>query len=159
MTHAAAATGALREAVMPSLAPVSAAVGQAREAQAAFRAADDLVDVMEAAAGLILALEAMEHAAKTTGAEARAALAKAMSLGATQFRTASHVVSLKEGTRAVIITDAAAIPREFWTTPEPHPDKTEIGKLLRRGERVPGAELANYVADVVQIRNRNQRAA
>lgn len=114
--------------------------------------ASDLLPAMRAVANLIMAAEVLEEAAGLLRQDARAALGDVMALGATQFETEAHVISVKDSTRSVIITDAEAVPPDLWSTPEPKPDKTEIGKLLRRGERVPGAELANFTRPVVTIK-------
>lgn len=152
MSGATSAVKALQAAILDPMKRVAAAVDQARTAQADYREADDIMEVMGAAAGMILALEAMKKAAADAETATRAALAEAMSLGATQFRTISHVISLKAGVPGAIITDGALVPRELWSAPEPTPDRTEIAKRLRRGEQIPGATLSNGAAPSVQIR-------
>jgi len=55
-------------------------------------------------------------------------------------------ISLRRNPPAVEILDAAALPKEFWRTPEPKPpvaapDKARIKEALARGEDVLGARL------------------
>src|SRR4051812_49125036 len=104
MTGASDATEALRDAVAAPIAGVAGAVRQAIAAQEALREADDLLPAMEAAAGLVLAMETLQEAAKRAESTGRAVLARTMaSTGATTIRTDAHTVSVKDGSRRVIL--------------------------------------------------------
>jgi hypothetical protein len=156
-THAEAATTALRDAAAPPMAAVAAAVSRARDAQATFREAEDVIQVMGATAGLILALEALEEAAKRAETAMRAVLAETMwSTGATTFRTEAHTVSAKEATRRVVIT--GQVPPELMVPQPPKPDLDGIKQRLRDG-RLDFAELSNGGPPVLQIRTRERKAA
>jgi hypothetical protein len=63
-THAAAAVTALRQALAASHAPLREAVGAYRTATAALTPDADLLEVLRAAAGIVLAAEAIAAAGK-----------------------------------------------------------------------------------------------
>ena len=148
--EAAAALDAIVSAV---LVPVSAAVRQAIAAQGTLREAGDLMPVMQATVGVILACEAMQSAAKAAEASARQALAEAMGLGCTTIQVGPHTASLRDAPLAAMVTDLAALPAEYMTTPAPRPDLPAIRKALLRGP-VPGAQLSNGGAATVTIRSK-----
>jgi len=51
-------------------------------------------------------------------------------------------VTLAVGAPGVVITDEAALPNQVWRTTR-SVDKSALSKLLKAGETIPGAELAN----------------
>lgn len=160
MSGAQDAAKALQAAVAAALKSVAVAVGGARVAQASMADAEDLVEVMQAAAAVVLACEAVHEAAKKAEADARKALAAAMANGATTFHTEQHTVSLREGARRVIVTDQAELPARFIVQPprppepQPCPDLSAIAFELRNGREVTGATLSNGGPATVVIRNR-----
>lgn len=144
---------AVRGQMYDALAPVSSAVKQAIAAQTAMRNTDDLLPTMQAAIGVILALEAMHTAAKQAEVTARQALAEAMSLGCTTIQAGAHTASLRDAPQTAVVTHLADLPVEFLTTPSPRPDLPAIRKALLKGQ-VPGATLSNGGAATVQIRSK-----
>lgn len=147
------AAAALDAIVSAALVPVSAAVRQAIAAQSTQREAEDLVPVMQATVGVILACEAMQSAAKAAETTARQALAEAMSLGCTTIQVGTHTASLRDAPQTAMVTDLAALPAEYMTTPAPRPDLPAIRKALLKG-LVPGAQLSNGGAPTIQIRSK-----
>ncbi len=145
----------LRADVAAPLSAVSAAVRATIDAQATLKAATDLVDVMQASAGIVLAMEALQDAAGQAEKHTRQVLATAMSAtGATTIQTDAHTISLRDAAQVVLVTDRALIPPAFMRTRDPEPDKVTIGKLLRDGQVVPGVVLSNGAAPTIQIRGR-----
>lgn len=155
-TNAEDAAGALDGVLSAALVPVSAAVRQAIAAQGELREAEDFLPVMQAAVGIILACETMQAAAKQAEATARAALAEAMSLGATTIQAGLHTVSLRDAPRSAVVTDLALLPTEMMTTLAPKPDLVAIRKALLDGMPMPGCQLSNGGAATVQIRTRSK---
>lgn len=88
------------------------------------------------------ALKKRADAAKNRAEKLREHLAQAMNaVGKNKVETVRAVVSFRKST-AVNITDENAIPDGLWkVTMDRNLDKSEIGKLLKSGESVPGAEL------------------
>lgn len=65
------------------------------------------------------------------------------SAGLKKIEAASVTLSIRPSPAAVVITDEAAIPAEFWREKiTKSPDKTAIKDALAKGE-VPGAHLSN----------------
>jgi hypothetical protein len=141
-SHADAAATALRHAIAAAHAPLREAVARYRTAYAGLASDADLLDVLRAAGGLVLAAEAIVAASKQVEATARAALASCMAeTGCPAVALDSHTVHLSTKPSHVDIEDERAIPPELMRTPPPAPDKVAIGKLLRAGAVVPGARL------------------
>ncbi|HEY2619456.1 MAG TPA: siphovirus Gp157 family protein [Acetobacteraceae bacterium] len=141
-THSAAAASGLRVALAAAHGPLRAAVETYRAARAALTPEADLLDVLRAAGGIVLAAEAITAAGKQVETTVRTALAACMSdTGCPSVALASHVVHLSTKPARVDIENRDAIPGEFMRTPPPAPDKVAIGKLLRAGAAVPGARL------------------
>lgn len=149
------AAAALDGALYAALLPVSAAVHQARDAQAELAGAMGLIPIMQATVGVILACEAMQAAAKQAEASARAALAQAMSLGATTIQAGLHTASLRDAPRSAVVTDLALLPPELFVQPPPKPNLTLIRQALLDGVRLPGCQLSNGGQSTVQIRTRS----
>lgn len=151
-THADAATAALHAAL--DLAAVWRAVRDLEAVQQAHSAADDVLDVMRLQAGCILALEALTKTAGHAEERARASLAETMSdTGATAIEGTGYLVSLRDCPRSVIVIDESAIPREFWSTPAPKPDRKLLAKALAKGT-VPGATFSNRPPPIISISTR-----
>jgi hypothetical protein len=141
-SHADAAAATLRQALAASHAPLREAVASYRAAYAGLTADADLLDMLRAAGGLVLAAEALVAASKQVEATARAALTSCMvETGCPAVSLDSHTVHLSTKPSRVDIEDEQAIPPELMRTPPPAPDKVAIGKLLRAGAAVPGARL------------------
>nr|WP_321985369.1 siphovirus Gp157 family protein [uncultured Lichenicoccus sp.] len=104
---------------------------------------------------LIIAAEAIEDAAKHAKAVLRERLGESMERdGVTGFETAHHQITRRKANQVALITDEKALAAqhpELMTTPEPRPDRTEIARRLRKGDRIQGAELTNGGAPVVVI--------
>ena len=120
-------------------------------------------DPDNATVGLIVAAEALEDAAKHAQSVLRGHLAESMERdGVTGFETQFHQVTRRKANQVALITDekavAAAHP-ELMTTPEPKPDRTEIARRLRKGERIQGAELTNGGAPVLVLSAKKGSAA
>jgi hypothetical protein len=141
-SHADAAATALRTAVTAAHGPLRDAVTAYRTASAALAPDADLLDVLRAVGGIVLAAEAIVAAGKQLETAARTALASCMSeTGCPAVALASHVVHLGTKPDRVDVEDESAIPRELLRQPPAAPDKVAIGKLLRAGAAVPGARL------------------
>jgi hypothetical protein len=120
-----------------------------RTARAALTPDADLLEVLRAAAGIVLAVEAITSA--------RGALASCMSdTGCPSVALASHVVHLGTKPDHVDIDDARAIPPDLMRQPPPAPDKVAIGKLLRAGAAVPGARLVGNQEPICVFRSCSQ---
>jgi hypothetical protein len=154
MSHYDAEAERLRDAAVTATRGVAAAVKQAQEARVEVGLSGDLIPVMGAIAGLILACEALQAAGKQAETELRTTLAKSMSLGATTVRTESLTISLKEGARRVVLT--GTVPPEFLIPQEPKPDIKAIGDTLRKGEALDWATLSNGGEQSLQIRVREE---
>jgi Siphovirus Gp157 len=141
-SHADAAATTLRRALAASHAPLREAVASYRTAYAGLTAGVDLLDVLRAVGGLVLAAEAIVAASKQVETTARDALASCMAeTGCPAVALGSHTVHLSTKPARVDIADEQAIPPELLRQPPPAPDKVAIGKLLRAGAAVPGARL------------------
>lgn len=88
------------------------------------------------------ALKARADAVKNRAERLREHLAQAMNaLGKEKVETARAAVSFRRSV-AVHILDDSKIPDDFWKViMKREPNKTEIGKCLKGGGNVPGAEL------------------
>jgi hypothetical protein len=134
MSGASDAATALRAAALASYDALRDRVADTAKAVIRLREVDDLVAVMQAVNAVSLAADALAEAAKGLHESADAALVKSMeSTGGTQFRTDSHVVSLRQNPPRVEITDPKAVPEAFLTTPKPQPDRALIRDALRNG--------------------------
>lgn len=87
-------------------------------------------------------MNARAKAAKAKADKLKEHLSQSMSaVGKTKIETARAALSFRKSV-SVKITDDESIPDElFKVTVKKEPNKTEIGKLLKSGESVPGAEL------------------
>ena len=122
--------------------PLRDSVASYRTAYAGLAPDVDLLDVLRAAGGLVLAAEAIVTACKQVEATARSALTSCMvETGCPAVALDSHTVHLSTKPARVDIEDESAIPAELMRTSPPAPDKVAIGKLLRAGATVPGARL------------------
>jgi hypothetical protein len=156
-THSDAAASALRHALSAAHGPLRAAVEAYRTARAALTPDADLLEILRAAGGIVLAAEAITTAAKQLEATARAALASCMSdTGCPSIGLASHVVHLSTKADHVDIEDARAIPPDLMRQPPAAPDKVAIGKLLRAGAVVPGARLVGNQEPICVFRSCSQ---
>jgi hypothetical protein len=162
MTHAAEAASALRAAAISKNPDVKTAAAFYGTAFSALVKADDLIDVAKAAAVLALAAEHLAAQAGAVLSACRTGLATAMDeTGMPNISIGSHVVGLIYPAPPIRITDRAAIPPQYWTTPkqpEPEPDMVLLRRALKNGP-VPGAELGNIGAPSVAFRPRKERAA
>ena len=123
-------------------ADLAEAVASYRTAWAALIESTDLLDALEATGRIVLASETLEAKAKHAEATARAAMAQAMAeTGCPAVELPHHIVHLGARRASVEIDDPAKIPPHLMRQPEPAPDRTAIGKLLRAGAAVPGARL------------------
>lgn len=87
-------------------------------------------------------LKARADAAKNRADQLKQHLALSMNaVGKNKVETARAALSFRKST-VVNITDENALRDDLWkVTMKREPNKTEIGKLLKSGETVPGAEL------------------
>lgn len=87
-------------------------------------------------------LKARADAAKNRADQLKQHLALSMNaVGKNKLETARAALSFRKST-VVNITDENALRDDLWkVTMKREPNKTEIGKLLKSGETVPGAEL------------------
>jgi hypothetical protein len=155
--HADAAANALRDALAAATPALRDGINAYRSARTTLNAGTDLVDVLRAAGNIVLAAEAIAHAAKNAEATARAALAQTMSeTGCPAVALAAHVVHLGTKPARVDIEDESAIPAELMRQPPPAPDKVAIGKRLRAGVDVPGARLIGNREPMVVFRSNQQ---
>jgi hypothetical protein len=155
-SHADAAASGLRIAVTTAHGPLRDAVAAYRTAWAALTPDADLLEILRAAGGIVLAAELIAAAGKQAEAAARAALAQAMSeTGCPAVALATHTVHLGTKPARVDIENESAIPAELFRTPTPQPDKVAIAKLLRAGAEVPGARLIGNGGPAVVFRSRS----
>lgn len=106
-----------------------------------------LTQISEAEAGMIACHEmAKRYSDRRSALDARKVrlnkMLKTIMLCANQSKIPHPLatVSLRKGTDSVIIKDADAIPSQLCKTTIT-PDKTEIKKQLKAGEKIEGAEL------------------
>lgn len=87
-------------------------------------------------------LKARADAAKNRADQLKQHLALSMNaVGKNKLETARAALSFRKST-VVNITDENALRDDLWkVTMKREPNKTEIGKLMKSGETVPGAEL------------------
>jgi hypothetical protein len=131
-----------------------------REAVAGYRSAwieltpdADLLDVLRAAGGLVLAAEAIVAASKQVEATARSTLAQTLlDTGACTVRSTTHTFSASPGRQSVTITSAADVPKHLLHQPPPSPDKVKILRLLKAGEGVPGCEISNGSQPILTVK-------
>lgn len=147
------AAACLSEVLSAALGGVAASVGSTRNAQAVLRDAEGLLPTMQAAVGIIVACESLQGMAKAAEMAARAALAEAMSLGATTIQVGTLTASLRDAPQSAMVTDAAVLSAEYMTTPAPRVDLPALRKALLKGP-VPGAALSNGGQATVQIRTK-----
>ena len=127
-------------------------------------AADRPLDpTLQAACELFLAVEqlqdAAEHAMKALREKIAATMADA---GCPGIYTSGHHVTPTDAARSVVITDADALAArhpDLMTDPRPAPDKTLIGRALRDGMRVTGAELSNGGSPGVRFNSIRKKVA
>lgn len=128
-------------------APLASAVNAYSAAMTAVRACDDVEDRMRTVGKLHLAAATAGEAFGAAALGARVALTTAMrESGCPGLYTAHHHVTLVEGARRLVLTDAAALAArhpELMILPPPEPDRPAITKLLRAGHPVEGASLSN----------------
>ena len=88
------------------------------------------------------ALKARKEATQKRADTVKEHLAFAMApVGKDKVTTARAALSFRKST-SVQIADETKLPEDLWTVKTVrNPDKTAIGKLLKAGEAVPGAEL------------------
>jgi Siphovirus Gp157 len=152
-SHADTAAAALRQALAAAHAPLREAVASYRTAYAGLAPNADLLDMLRAAGGLVLAAEAIVAASKQVEATARTTLAQTlMDTGACSIRSATHTFSASPGRQFVTITSAADVPAHLLHQPPPGPDKTKILRLLKAGEGVPGCELSNGSQPILTVK-------
>jgi hypothetical protein len=151
--HADAAATGLRDALTTSNPQLRDSVTAYRTAWSELTASTDLLDVMRAAGGLVLAAEAITAAAKHAEAAARAALAQTlMDTGACSVRSATHSFSASLGRQSVTITSSDEVPAHLLRQPPPSPDKVKILRLLKAGESIPGCELSNGSQPILTVK-------
>jgi hypothetical protein len=151
--HADVAATALRNALATANAPLREAVARYRTAYAGLAADADLLDMLRAAGGLVLAAEAIVAASKQVEATARTTLAQTlMDTGACSIRSATHTFSASPGRQSVTITSAADVPAHLLHQPPPSPDKTKILRLLKAGKGVPGCEISNGGQPILTVK-------
>ena len=117
--------------------------------------ATDIEAVLFRAARALIAIESVVAQADAHVKALRAGLVAVMEeTGAPSLDIGTHTVgtSLR---RSVYVTDEAALPISFMRQPPPKPDTDAIGKALRAGATVPGAELGNGVP-FLSIRSKKQ---
>ena len=154
MSGSLAASNRLRAVAVDPLAGIAVSAKMARSAQLALQDAEDIMEVMGAAANLAIACEALQDAAKIAETKLRAGLAEIMSdIGCTSFETTGHEVGLRDFPASAIITDENALPPQFMVTPDPRPDRKAITAALKRGP-VAGAVLSNRPAPIVAFKPR-----
>jgi hypothetical protein len=156
-THADAAAAVLRRALAAANAPLRDGVSAYRAAYAGLSASTDLLEVMRAAASLVLAAESIVAASKQAEATARSALASCMAeTGCPSVALTDHVVHLSTKPDRVDIEDERAIPAELMRQPPLVPDKVAIGKRLRAGAAVPGARLIGNREPICIFKGKSQ---
>jgi hypothetical protein len=127
-------------------AAMAAAIDAALRAEAATAALKAAIDHLGRCRGLSTA----------AGKAVRAALAEAIAAaGVPKVLTPYHRCEPLEPGERVEVTDAAALPAQYWRQPEPEPDKAAILFALRSGP-VPGARLARGER-TVRISNRRSQ--
>lgn len=142
MSGATEAANALRTASLASYPALRDRVGEAARAVIALREVDDIVLVLGAVNALSLAAEALAGAAEELHRAADRALVQAME--ATGCHTIAHAgmtVGLRQNAPSVEITDEAAVPPEYQTTPAPRPDRAKIRCALKAGTNLNWASL------------------
>lgn len=92
-------------------------------------------------------LDARQKAAEKKAEGLKIYLAKA--LHGEKFKTARVSVSFRKSTK-VEIDDLNKLPPEYLKYKDPEPNKTEIGKALKAGAAVPGAELVENVSTIIK---------
>ena len=92
-------------------------------------------------------LDARQKAAEKKAEGLKNYLAKA--LHGEKFKTAKISVSFRKSTK-VEIDDLNKLPMEYLKFKDPEPNKTEIGKALKAGAAVPGAELVENVSTIIK---------
>jgi hypothetical protein len=156
-SHANAAAAALRQAIVNATPPLRDAVQAYRTARVGLTPDANLLEILRAAGGIVLAAEAIVAAGKQVEATARTALAQTMTeTGCPSVGLASHVVHLSTKPARVDVEDERAIPPELMRQPPPAPDKVAIGKLLRAGAAVPGARLVGNQEPICVFRSCSQ---
>ncbi len=98
----------------------------------ALRSATDIFAAMRAVDSASLALADLASVASQLSEQMRLSLVATMEKeGAPSFENEGHVTSTRRTPKTVEIIDAAAVPAEFMTTPEPRPDTRKIAAWLR----------------------------
>jgi hypothetical protein len=132
----------------------------ARDAAADVMLDDDILGTMQAAVGLILALEEQADASKRAAEQIRAALLTALDGTTGQIRVGIHTATVAKARASLVITDDAAIPPSFMEQPPPRADKAAILKALKAGAIVPGVALRNGAPSLrIYINDRDVKEA
>lgn len=140
--HAAEALDALRSGVLAPAPALKAEVDGYARSLRGLHDATELVAGMEATVAVVLAAEAVAKAAGVVKDAARDALMRCIEdTGAPGVMTHTHTAGVQDSKRAVVITDEAVLPPQYWS--KPTPDKEAISKALHAKQVVPGAVLAN----------------
>jgi len=137
---------AARERLLGGVRALYRDIWQAGEAYAARHQAAlgqaDLVQALQAAAHLALAIEALAKAAEAANRQCRALLAEVMlETGCTHTTDGTLSAYLSRKRKILSVDDAARVPPQYLTRPEPEPDRKAIREALERGEDVPGVSV------------------
>ncbi len=108
------------------------------------RAGEEAATMAEAIKARIDALTTRHARYTKRKADARAtAFAIMDALGVAKFTSPEFTATIRGGAASVVVTDEAALPDFVMRQPPPAPDKAAILKMLKAGQTLPGAELAN----------------
>lgn len=118
--------------------------------------AADIVTAFQAAAGLILAAEALGDLVAASHKTLREVLAQEMAeVGAHAIETEHHTVSYASAPAKVVITDERAVPERFRAERiSVVTDLHAIAKAAKSGEAVPGVQIIDNRAPVLRISRR-----
>jgi hypothetical protein len=141
----------------PDTAPLGSAITAFKAAHGTLRDAEDIIDAMRDAAGLILAAEAIKDAAGEIEATMRRKLAVVMvDTGAPSLRLEHHTISVTEPGLRLRVADPKALPASYLKARDPVPDMKAIEAAWAEGKRPAGVFQDNGGAPFVSIRARKE---
>lgn len=156
MSHADEARDVLHNVMRAVYKPVYAAGCAYAQAQKAATTATDLVEVMQATVGVILAAEHLKDMATEAEKSARDALAEQMdATGAAKIQTEHQTAYLSRKPAFVNIEQEDMVPAEYIRQPPPAPDKKAIKAAIDDGVLVPGCTLVVPNSQTLVIRRKN----
>ena len=136
---------------------LSASITAYKQASLEQATADDLVAVMQASGGVILAAEQIIQAAEGIALTLRRKLAEVMvETGCPQVLLPHHKVSVTEPKPKLRVLDAKALPAEFLKQPPPVPDMDAIKRAWDGGNKLTGVAMLNGSAPHVTFHARKE---